>query len=253
MQSDIEQEAQRILEAAEKKGIILRLLGGLAIKFSSPSANHRALTRRYPDIDFAGYRKQSRAIKELFTELGYEPNKRFNALHGDKRLMFYDTENQRQIDIFLDIFEMCHKFDFRGRLTLAETTLPIADLLITKLQVVEINEKDIKDIFCIIKDHELGSGEKASEPSIINVDHIVDLCSKDWGLYKTITININKILLFIDEYDFDPAEKAVIRGRLRKLLENIEKAPKSTRWKMRARVGEKVRWYDLPEEAVRVT
>ena len=28
----------------------------------------------------------------------------------------------------------------------------------------------------------------------------------------------------------------------------MEAAPKSVRWKMRARVGEKVTWYELPEE-----
>lgn len=253
MQSDIEQEARRILEAAERKGIVLRLLGGLAVKLSSPSASHRALKRKYPDIDFAGYSKQGRAIKELFSELGYEPNKRFNALHGDKRLMFFDNENDRQVDIFLDIFEMCHKFDFRDRLTISKNILPLADLLVTKLQIVEINEKDVRDIFCIIKDHNLGSESRETEPDIIDVNYIASLCSRSWGLYKTLTTNLNKLMRFIDDYEFEPAEKELILERLRKLLGFIEKAPKSTKWKMRAAVGEKVRWYELPEEAIRTT
>ncbi len=248
MHSDIEKEARRILEAAEAKGIVLRLLGGLAVKLSSPSASHRALTRKYPDIDFAGYRKQGRTIKELFVELGYEPNQRFNALHGDKRLLFYDNKNGRQVDIFLDVFEMCHKFDFKGRLDLVKQTIPIADLLITKLQIVQINEKDVRDIFCIVKDHELVGGGSSQG---IDVDHIIKLCSEDWGLYKTVTTNLNKLLLFVDDYEFSSADKALIRGCIRKILDLIEKAPKSTRWKMRATVGEKVRWYELPEEAVR--
>lgn len=253
MQSDIEKEATRVLEVAERKGVVLRLLGGLAVKLSSPSASHRALQRRYPDIDFAGYSKQGRAIKELFAELGYEPNKRFNALHGDKRLMFFDNENERQVDIFLDIFEMCHKFDFRERLALSEHILPLADLLVTKLQIVEINEKDIRDIFCIIKDHDLGSGGREKELEIINVDYIANLCSRDWGLFKTLTTNLSKLKLFVNDYEFELSEKALILKRLSKLLECIAKAPKSTRWKMRAAVGEKVRWYDLPEEVIRTT
>jgi len=253
MQSDIEKEARRILEAAERKGVVLRLLGGLAVKLSSPSASHRSLKRRYPDIDFAGYSKQGRGIKELFVELGYEPNKRFNALHGDKRLMFFDNENERQVDIFLDIFEMCHKFDFRERLALSKYILPLADLLVTKLQIVEINEKDIRDIFCIIRDHDLGSGGRETELEIINVNYIANLCSHDWGLCKTLTTNLEKLKLFVNDYEFEPTERALILGRLNKLLECIEKAPKSTRWKMRAAVGEKVRWYDVPEEAIRTT
>lgn len=247
--SDIEREAKRILEAAETRRIVLRLLGGLAVKLSSPSAEHRALTRKYPDIDFAGYRKQGRLIKELFVELGYEPNQRFNALHGDKRLLFYDNKNERQVDIFLDVFEMCHKFEFKGRLDLSKQTIPIADLLITKLQIVQINEKDIKDIFSIVKDHELVGGGGALLG--VDVDYIVKLCSEDWGLCKTLTTNLNKLLLFVDDYEFSSAEKALVRGRIRKILDLIEKAPKSTKWKMRATIGEKMRWYELPEDAVR--
>src|SRR5690242_19216847 len=144
MQSAISDEAKRLLDEARQRGIILRLFGGLAVKYHCPSATHRALLRSYPDLDFFGKGKQGREIRKLFADLGYEPNQRSNALHGATRLIFEDSTNQRIADIFLDVFKMCHTLHIGERLTLDEYTISISDLLLTKLQVVEINEKDVR-------------------------------------------------------------------------------------------------------------
>ena len=156
MQSAISDEAKRILDEAKGRGIILRLFGGVAVKYHCPSATHRSLQRSYPDLDFFGRGKQGREIRKLFLDLGYEPNQRFNALHGVTRLIFEDAKNQRVVDIFLDVFRMCHTLHLGDRLSLDDYTIPISDLLLTKLQVVEINEKDIRDLIVILKDHDVG-------------------------------------------------------------------------------------------------
>src|SRR6266581_8115981 len=164
MQSAISDEAKRVLDEAKERGIILRLFGGVAVKYHCPSATHRSLQRSYPDLDFFGRGKQGREIRKLFLDLGYEPNQRFNALHGATRLIFEDAKNQRVVDIFLDVFRMCHTLHLGERLSLDDSTIPISDLLLTKLQVVEINEKDIRDLIAILRDHEvvdhISSGEK---------------------------------------------------------------------------------------------
>ncbi len=113
---DIVQEAHRIVDEAEKRGITLRLFGGMAIRFRCPSATHRGLQRKYADIDVMGLSKQSKDIKKLFIDLGYTPRQIFNAMQGNRRLIFNDIEQERRVDIFLDVFEMCHRFDFRNRL-----------------------------------------------------------------------------------------------------------------------------------------
>lgn len=242
---DIVQEAQRIVNAAAKKGIVLRLFGGMAIRFHSPSATHRSLGRKYVDIDFMALRKQSRDLKKLFAELGYVPRDRFNALQGDKRLIFNDMENGRRVDVFLETFEMCHKFNFKDRLTLDTPTITLADLLATKLQVVEITEREYRDVMALVRDHEVGDSDK---PETINGSYLAGLCGDDWGIYKTFTINLGNILTALPKYALEPESKAIVQKRLEDIRNRIENVPKSVRWKIRARVGEKAQWYELPEQ-----
>jgi len=243
-ESDIVKEAQRIIDTAEKNNITLRLFGGLAVRFHCPSATHRELARKYADIDFMGLKKQTRGLKKLFTELGYTPREFFNALVGDERLIFNDINNGRRVDIFLDVFEMCHKLEFKDRLLLSKYTIPLADLLATKLQVVEITEREYRDIICILNDHEITDSDS---PETINGKYLAKLCSQDWGIYKTFSINLRNILDALSQYNLDPETEDRVRKRIQDLTSRMENHPKSMGWELRARVGEKKRWYELPE------
>jgi len=243
--TDIVQESQRILRAAEDRKVVLRLLGGLAVRVHSPSASHRILEREYADIDVMGLRKQSKDIKALFSELGYAPREIFNALQGDRRLIFNDLNNQRRVDVFLDVFEMCHHFDFRKRLLLDKNTISLSDLLATKLQVVHMTEREYKDLIALIHDHELGDSDT---PETINGRYLSQLCAENWGIYKTFTISISNTMLALTQYQLDPQDQEIVSARLQELLNMIEAAPKTMAWKIRASLGDKKRWYELPEE-----
>jgi len=244
MDRDILVASDQILDAATQRGIPLRFLGGAAIRLRCPSALSQPLGRDVPDIDMISLRKHGRHISDMLVEMGVEPMRMFNALHGDRRLLFKDTQHGRQIDVFLGIFEMCHKFDFRKRLLLDEKTLPLADLLVTKLQIVEINEKDYKDILCLLLDHPLA---ETDGKETINAAHIAALCSDDWGIYRTLTRNLDWTREFMKGLDIDPPKKELLLGRIDALLDRIEKEPKSLRWKMRAKIGDRMIWYDMPE------
>src|SRR5712691_13146645 len=251
MLSAISDEAKRILDEARNRGIILRLLGGVAVKNHCSSATHRSLQRFYPDLDFFGRGKQGREIRKLLLDLGYEPNQRFNALHGATRLIFEDAKNQRVVDIFLDVFRMCHTLHLGDRLPLDEYTIPISDLLLTKLQVVEINEKDIRDLIAILKDHDVIDQIAPGDREVIDAGYISRLCSEDWGLCKTISLTLGKALTFLPKYELESEAKRILESRINKLLQAIETVPKSFKWKLRDKVGEKKRWYDLPEVPIR--
>ncbi len=242
--TDIVKEAQRIIDEAERSQITLRLFGGLAVRFHSPSATHRSLSRKYADIDFMGLKKQARSMKKLFIGLGYTPRDIFNALHGDTRLIFNDIENGRRIDIFLDVFEMCHKLDFKDRLLIDKYTIPLADLLATKLQVVEITEREYRDIISLINDHEITDTET---PDAINGQYLAKLCGDDWGMYKTFMINLENISAALAQYQLDKDVEKTVRKRIEDLKTRIDNAPKGTRWKLRSKIGEKKQWYELPE------
>ncbi len=239
------------MDEARSRDIVLRLLGGLAVKYHCPSASHRALQRYYPDLDFFGTGKQSQPIRKLFRDLGYQPNQRFNALQGETRLMFEDAANQRRVDIFLDVFHMCHTLHIGKRLTVDDYTIPISDLLLTKLQILEINEKDVRDIIAILQDHDVVDSPPKGDKERIDGTYIGGLCSVDWGLCHTITLTLRKIPGFTSQYDLLPEERATVESRIVHLLKVIDHVPKSLKWKLRAAVGEKVRWHDLPEIPVR--
>lgn len=244
---NIQDEALRVVQTAQQQGITLRLLGGLAVRLHSPSARHRSLARPYPDIDFATPNKQASKIEKLFESLDYVPNKNFNLFNGDVRLLFYDEAHSRQVDIFVAQFSMCHKIPITERMNLDALTLPLAELLLTKLQIFEMNEKDIRDICALLLDHPIGENDDET----INVTRIMRLTGDDWGLWKTSMLSIAKVKRYLATVEMDQAEHDRMRARLGGLEAALRSSPKSMKWKMRDRVGDKVKWYELPEEVRR--
>ena len=237
------EEAERILSGAEANKVTLRLLGGVAVVTRCPSASKTPFSRRYVDIDLIGRRRETGKINQLFKDLGYKPRERFNALHGS-RLIFNDMKNMRRVDVFLDVFQMCHKFDFRDRLGLEPKTVTMSDLLATKLQIVEINEKDIKDILVLLLDHDVSLEDTSDK---INATYIAKLCADDWGIYRTFTMNLDRIPEFVGRLNLDDEQRARITQRAGSIRKSIESIPKSMGWRMRATVGDRRRWYELPE------
>ena len=242
LQSPVE-EAARVIDAADASGVVLRLFGGVSFWFRCQSAKNPPLQRKYVDVDFMGHAKQSKEIKQLFTSLDYVPRDKFNAMQGYRRLIFNDMPNQRRVDVFLDVFEMCHSFNFKDRLEVDAKTIPLADMLATKIQIIDVNEKDLKDAICLFLDYDVG----ASDSEMINGAYLASLCASDWGIYKTFTTNLDKLLAKLNDLPLGDDAKASVRGRVNKLKTMIEDKPKDFKWKMRARIGEKMKWYELPE------
>lgn len=241
-QSDPAKEGQRIADAAEEAKVDLRITGGVGVALRCPSASKTPLSREYADVDLVGRSKQRRSIDALLTGLGYQPDAAFNAVHGARRLFFWDQENNRQLDIFLDRLEMCHNIDLSERLTVDRTTVSLADLLLMKLQIVETNEKDLLDIAALFVDQPL-----TDDDSGINIRYLTALTSSDWGLWKTITMVAERT----DHYTRglkDFTESGRHHERVAQFLKILETSDKSLRWRLRARVGERVGWYELPEE-----
>jgi hypothetical protein len=244
-----EEEMRRLIGEAGRQAILLRLVGGLAVKVHAPHASHRALERTYPDIDFVTDRAGAKKLQSLLPTLGYTPNKTFNTLSGDRRLLFYDEARGRQIDIFIGNFEMCHALPLADRLEVEPLTVPLAELFLTKAQIVELNRKDVLDLLALLLDHPVAAGDNET----INADLIAGLCAKDWGLHTTVTINCQKVLDFLANggLDLDDAQKQTARDRLAALQTAMDQAPKTFGWKTRAAVGKRVRWYEEVEEVQR--
>lgn len=244
IRDDVVEETLRLLGVAEGAGIPLRVLGGMAIVMRAGDGLHPSFRREIRDIDFATAKGNGRKISQLLAGQGYEPNRTFNAMHGAHRLLFYDDPHGRQVDIFVGSFEMCHTLPLTERLLLEPVTLPLAELVMTKLQIVKLNDKDHSDLYALLLTHDVSD----SDDEAINATRIADLCAKDWGLYRTFKLNLQRLGEGLTTVDLAQGDREVITARLRRLEEEIEAAPKSAKWKMRARVGDRVRWYEDPDE-----
>src|SRR5918995_6352709 len=244
MKSDVVDEALRISEEAERGGATLRLLGGVAIRLRARDGLHPVFEREYADLDWIVPKGKSSEAQKFFDSIGYTPHVRFNAIHGRERLLFFDEENDRQIDVLVGIFRMSHQIPFGDRLALEPVTVPLAELLLTKLQIVQLNEKDVRDALALLHDHPVEERDGVA----INGAHVAHLCASDWGLWRTFTANLEALEGHIDRYDLPEESKGRIAERVGGLQERIEEEPKSFGWRMRAKSGDRKRWYELPEE-----
>jgi hypothetical protein len=241
--ADIVAEAERLLAAARASNVPIRLIGGLAVYFHT-EAIPAPLSRSYGDIDVATTKSAGRGASELLSALGYEASREFNALHGSRRLLFHDAQNERKLDVFVDTFELCHTIPITGRLALDQDTIPLAELLLTKLQVVELTNKDMLDIVTLLSQHDVGP----RDDDVINSDFIAGLTADDWGLWRTLKLNLERINAKVPSMPLDADVRDRISARANALWERIEREPKSRKWRLRDRVGDRKRWYELPDE-----
>ncbi len=244
IRADMVEEAVRIAERAESEGVALRLLGGVAVKVRAEGGLHPAFERGYADLDWIAPKGASSRAQKLFESVGYVPQTRFNALYGRERLLFFDEHNDRQVDVLIGKFRMSHEIPFGERMTMEPLTVPLAELLLTKLQVVELNEKDVRDALALLYHHPVGEGDGEE----INAARVAELCASDWGLWRTLTANLEALGGHLGRYELADGDKERIEGRVGALLDRIEEEPKGLGWKMRAKIGDRKRWYELPEE-----
>lgn len=242
-----ENELKRILEASEDAGIILRVIGSLAFQVHCPKFGYlqAAMGRAYTDIDFAAYRKQTKEIQELLAALGYRENREVFIVSEGERAIFDKPEVGLHVDVFYEKLDFCHVIHWEGRLEVDTPSIPLAEMLLEKMQIVQINEKDVIDTIMLLLEHPLG--DKDNE--IINIQHIAGLCSNDWGLWRTTSMNLDKVRRLAQGYEQLTAEqKAKIDSQVKTALARLDQEPKSLAWRLRARVGDRVKWYKEVDE-----
>jgi hypothetical protein len=252
IQPDINAEAQRLLAAIDRAGLGARLIGGMAIRLLAADRLPAAYERPIHDLDFILAKRDRPAFNQLLIDAGYVPQERFNALHGARRLLYDDSAHGRQIDVFVDTFSMCHELPLAEQIPIRPYTLPAADVLMTKLQIVELNEKDRRDLYALLCTHTVSAAPGATTgEGEIDVGRIVALTSNDWGLQHTFELNLGRLRTALPEQPLAANEAAAVAERIDALDQALEDAPKTRKWKLRAKVGERKRWYEEPEEVDR--
>jgi hypothetical protein len=242
------------VEKAREEGIVLRLMGAVAFRAHTLTLSdlHGRLARMsasgeaLSDLDYVAYGNCRDKVEELLEKLGYMPDRAaqiFPWLWGE-RPVYLVPQGKFKADIFFDRLEMCHVIDFDGRLEVDDLTIPLAELLLEKMQIVRINEKDLKDAAALLVDHDIGSTDK----EIINGNHIARILADDWGFWFTATTNLRKLKNYLPKMVLTPEEQATVETRIDKLLQEIEEEPKTAAWKKRAEVGTKKKWYREVDE-----
>jgi hypothetical protein len=244
--TELAAQARRLIDLATDQGLVLRLLGGLAIQLLTPELPAR--TRTGQDLDFGSVRSSRKGLTALLEQQGFVGDRNFNALYGDKQMYFTHGETGLAVDVMVDRIHMCHTVEFADRATDLPYTLSPTDLLLSKLQIVELNDKDLDDILRLLVHFPLVEGDGAGG---IELGVIAALVGDDWGWFKTISLNLDRI----SERLTEGAPAAIAGGAhdpaaaVATLRSTLADAPKSRRWRLRDRVGERKRWYDLPEES----
>jgi hypothetical protein len=238
--------AIRAVEAANQEEVPLKLLGGQAVRYLTPDFPPRQ--RGDQDMDFASVSKAKRPVLDLLTGLGFEGDRRFNTMHGHRQMYFRSPADGATADVIMDRLHMCHVLEFAARIDRMPYTLDVTDLLLSKLQVVEQNEKDVHDIVYLLAAHEVREGDEAGT---VGLARFAKVLAEDWGWWRTATGNLDRVVdlvrgelarLVPRGARFDPVEQAVA------LRAHAQAMPKTLRWKLRARLGERVQWYEVPEE-----
>lgn len=243
-------ERTRILDALsqeEYKHILLRLIGALAFRTHCPQFGYLqdTLGRVFTDIDFATYSRHIKDVTRFLIELGYYEDKMVTRLFGEGRMLFHEDKYGRHIDVFLDRLDFSHMLPLTGRLEVDSPTLPLAELLVEKMQIVQLNEKDIIDTIMLLREHPVGD----TDDETINATVISRLAANDWGLWRTLTDNLAHVSEHLDQYPQLTIEDClVVRERISTILDQIDTQPKTMRWKVRSAVGERVKWYKDVEE-----
>jgi hypothetical protein len=219
--------AAEIVELAERHGASLRMVGGIAITYLCGTGR-----QDLGDLDFVAAPRDRRAVEAAFAEDGSVPDREFNGLHGHKRLYFQGPDGV-PVDVFMGRLDMCHELDLRDRLQLLSPTVTGADLVLSKLQIVEFTEKDRLDTQILFENLEIAERHDAIDPR-----RIQEVTSADWGWHKTVSTNLERF----------GSSGGPVGERARELVALMEEWPKSRRWKRRARVGTRKPWYRLPEE-----
>jgi hypothetical protein len=242
-------EAVALVDGAARAGLKLRLLGGLGVRVLCPDFPPRL--RAGQDMDLACASKGRRDVVAYLEKSGCIPDKAFNSLNGDRQ-MYFNAPSGRPVDVMVDRLVMCHTLDFRPSFGNSSLTLDPAELLLSKLQIFELNAKDARDITHLLSGVPIG-GKAAGQPvdgPCIDTGRFGEVLAADWGWWRTTTGNLEKLPALLAESPemippqprFDAVEQAA------RLLDVAKSAPKSMKWKLRANVGDRVRWYELPEE-----
>ena len=242
-----EKELKAIIKVSDDTNILLRVIGSLAFQLHCPQFGYlqAAMGRAYTDIDFAAYSRQNKQITEMMTRMEYVENREVYIASEGERAIFDKPGTGLHVDIFYEKLDFCHAIYWKDRLEVDSPTIPLTELLLEKMQIVQINEKDIIDTIMLLLEHTLGDTDKET----INIKLAAQLCANEWGLWRTTTMNLEKVKQLAGHYtQLTPEQKSKVVSQVDEIIARLNSEPKPLAWRIRDRVGDRVKWYKDVDE-----
>jgi hypothetical protein len=230
-----------LVEDAREQGLELRILGSLAYRLHCPANIElfEQMKRDLTDIDLGERGEQRGEVRTWLESRGFVVDQDIVVATEGKRYCFTEPGSGTALDIFFDELYFCHPIPLRDRLELDYPTITPTDLLLEKMQIVELNPKDVKDSLVLMLEHSLD----ASEKDAIDHTYVARLLGADWGFYYTVTTNLERLRGHLGDGELDAGQAQIVEERIEALERAIEEEPKTGKWRMRARIGPRKRWY----------
>jgi hypothetical protein len=242
-----ENELKLILKTSGEANILLRVIGSLAFQMHCPQFGYlqAAMGRAFTDIDFGAYGRQNKQIAEMMAKMGYTENREVYIASEGERAIFDKPETGLHVDIFYEKLDFCHAIYWKDRLEIDSPTIPLTELLLEKMQIVQINEKDVIDTIMLLLEHPLGDTDKET----INIKRAAQLCANEWGLWRTTTMNLEKVKQLAGHYtQLTSEQKTKVTSQVDEIIARLSSEPKALAWRIRDRVGDRVKWYKEVDE-----
>jgi len=238
-------EARSLIEQAQQQGLVIRVMGPIALHYYFPQSvelyrrMERLGERVFTDIDFAAYGRHRSKLVPFFQSQGYDFHKDTMMYFGQDRHIYYGSKVP-MIDLFFDKLDMNHCVDYRGRLEIHPLCVSLTDLLLQKLQIVQINDKDMKDAMLLLLASELGE----VDAGMINLRYLARRMAGDWGFYHTATTNLGKVKAHTENVKaLTDEQREFIGVQADRIVAALENEPKTVQWRLRAQVGTRRPWY----------
>lgn len=219
-------------------------MGGVAVRLHCPKYAYLLDTMKRPpflDMDFVTYGRFRSSLSSVFTDLGYAPNAHIMLYFGHDQQEYLDVNNGRKVDVFVDKLDYCHRISFAGRLELDTPTITVSDILLQKMQIVKLTDKDIEDAIVLLREHDIGETDQET----INARYIARLLSRDWGFCHTVTTNLGKVDQSLSQFESLTGEdRRDVHLKMNRILACVASIPTSLRWKVRAILGTRKKWYN---------
>ncbi len=220
--------AKAVIASAAEKNLAARVMGGVAVHLSCESIEtHPTLQREYADVDFVAVRRDFDALAALFAAMGWE-------LRGKAERRWTFEKEGIGADLYDARYRDDHRIDFTARLALAAPTLPLADLLLLKLERKQMGEKDIKDAIALLLDHRVARGEAeglALSAVEGQIDHlyIARATRGDWSLWTTVYDNTIALENILEKY-LESEEAQLVWRRIELIQGDMDLQRKSLAW-----------------------